>query len=81
MSLLHPMSWLQTHSVLRSFLSRFVSRIRLTWKRHAWFEREIKEGEGGGREARSDDISVDFLAEDLAVEGSQWKVDKRAALR
>lgn len=40
----------------------------------------LKEG-GGGREARSDDISVDFLAEDLAVEGSQWKVDKRAALR
>lgn len=41
----------------------------------------LKEGGGGGREARSDDISVDFLAEDLAVEGSQWKVDKRAALR
>lgn len=32
-------------------------------------------------EPGGDDIFVDFLAEDLAVEGSQWKVDKRAALR
>lgn len=32
-------------------------------------------------EPEGDDIFVDFLAEDLAVEGSQWKVDKRAALR
>lgn len=65
---------------LLCFLSPFLPlshhvRMRSTWKPWTRSVRMTQVEPGG------DDIFVDFLVEDLAVEGSQWKVDKRAALR